>query len=114
MINLGLFVAVLTPPVLQDFLPKLKQHILPRILSKLQLEGQYNTRGQGDAGPHSILFNKDRLYLHNVMCINYTGYDVRRSQDVINPSTSHCNIMVLAGSNDDGDLASYYPFFRYA
>jgi hypothetical protein len=107
---------VLTPPTLQDFLPKLKQHILPRILSKLQLEEQYNTQAQGirdDVGPHSILFQKDRLYIHNIMRINYTGYDVRRYQDVINPSTSHCNIMVLAGLNDNGNLASYHPF-RYA
>jgi len=38
------------PPVLQDFLPKLKQHILPRVLSKLQLEEQYNTQAQGLGG----------------------------------------------------------------
>jgi hypothetical protein len=60
--NFGLLVVVLMPPTLQDFLPKLKQHILPRILSKLQLEEQYNTQAQGirdDAGPHSILFQKD-------------------------------------------------------
>lgn len=27
-------------------------------------------------------------------------YDVRRAQDVINPRTSHCNVMVLHATND--------------
>ena len=30
------------------------------------------------------------------MRLNYTTYDVRRVQDIINPSTPHCNIMLLA------------------
>jgi hypothetical protein len=47
------------------------------------------------------------------MRINYTTYDVRCSQDVINASTSHCNVMVLSGSNDNDDSASDHPF-RYA
>lgn len=42
--------------------------------------------------------------MHKILRINYTTYDVRRSQDIINPGTSHCNIMVLAaddGNNED-------------
>jgi len=46
------------------------------------------------------------------MRVNYTTYDVRRSQDVVNPSTSHCNIMLLADSNDDGTPSHHR--FRYA
>jgi hypothetical protein len=42
-----------------------------------------------------VLFKHDRLYRHNIIRINYTTYDVRRSQDMLNPSTSQCNIMVL-------------------
>jgi len=38
----------------------------------------------------------DRLYKHKLMHLNYTTYDVRRAQDIVNPSTSHCNIMLLA------------------
>ena len=30
------------------------------------------------------------------MCLNYTTYDVHQAQDIINPSTPHCNIMLLA------------------
>jgi hypothetical protein len=99
---------------LQDFLPKLKKHILPRILSNLQREEAISAQHPlTDIDPRSVLFHKDRFYSHNIMRINYTTYDVRRSQDVINPSTSHCNVMVLAGSNDGGDSTSDHPF-RYA
>lgn len=40
------------------------------------------------------------------MRINYTTYNVRRKQDMINPRTSHCNIMVLADNEDLDD----HPF----
>lgn len=55
------------------------------------------------SSPDSILFKHDRMYKHNVIRINYTTYDVRRSQDVANPSTSHCNIMVLTNAHDEQD-----------
>lgn len=48
------------------------------------------------------------MYRHNLMRLNYTTYDVRRAQDVINPSTSHCNIMLLgqaSGMTDSDDSA---------
>lgn len=45
------------------------------------------------------------------MRINYTTYDVRRSQDVINASTSHCHVMLLANSsNSDLDPDLIHPF----
>jgi hypothetical protein len=45
------------------------------------------------------------------MRINYTTYDVRRSQDVVNASTSHCDIMLLAHSgSDSSDSNSPHPF----
>jgi hypothetical protein len=70
-------------------------------------------RGLNDIDPNTLLFQKDRFYQHNIMRVNYTTYDVRRARDIIHPSTSHCNIMVLAGSRDNGDSASDHPF-RYA
>lgn len=36
------------------------------------------------------------MYAHQIVRLNYTTYDVRRAQDVINPKTSHCNIMLLS------------------
>jgi hypothetical protein len=60
--------------------------------------------------PCFVFFQKDRLYSHNIIRINYTTYDVRRAQDVVNGSTQHCNIMVLAGSDGCGDFATDHPF----
>ncbi|KAG2081537.1 uncharacterized protein F5147DRAFT_749117 [Suillus discolor] len=40
------------------------------------------------------------MYHHNIIRVNYTTYNVYRTQDVINPCTSHCNIMVLHPNND--------------
>ncbi|KAF8833432.1 hypothetical protein BDN67DRAFT_917013, partial [Paxillus ammoniavirescens] len=37
--------------------------------------------------------------------INYTTYDVRHMQDVVNPSTDHCDIMLL--SNSESHSFSY-------
>ena len=62
-----------------------------------------------DSVADSVLFNHDRIYQHNILHVNYTSYDVRRSQDVINPITSHRNIMMLPDSSvDDSCLDS--PF----
>ena len=53
------------------------------------------------------------MYEHNIMRINYTTYDIRRSQDVVNASTSHCNIMVLSDCNGGHNSNQLHPF-RYA
>jgi hypothetical protein len=62
---------------------------------------------------NKVLFKSDRMYKHNMLRINYTTYDVRHSQDVLNPRTSHRDIMLLAnhdgndGSHEDGHLFLY-------
>lgn len=38
------------------------------------------------------------MYSHKLVRFNYTTYDVRRAQDVVNPGTPHCNIMLLSGN----------------
>lgn len=67
-----------------------------------------------EAGARRVLFKHDRIYHHQIFRINYTAYDVRRVQDVINPDTSHCNIMVLNGapSGDEGDDNEPYLYAR--
>jgi hypothetical protein len=49
------------------------------------------------------------MYRHNLARFNYTTYDVRRGQDVINPRTSHRDILLLANSGDTDD-DSDHPF----
>jgi hypothetical protein len=46
------------------------------------------------------------------MHINYMLYDILCSQDVVNPSTSHCNVMVLASAINDNLTSNH--LFRYA
>lgn len=45
---------------------------------------------------NSIFFKRDTIYRHQLGRFNYTTYDVRRAQDVINPRTMHRCIMLLA------------------
>jgi hypothetical protein len=54
-----------------------------------------------------IHFKGDRMYSHNILRVNYTTYDVRRSQDVINPNTDHKDIMVLSAQDPD---SSHHEF----
>jgi hypothetical protein len=42
-----------------------------------------------------ILIHKDVMYRHQTAQVNYTTYDVRRAQDIINPNTTRRDIMVL-------------------
>jgi hypothetical protein len=42
------------------------------------------------------------------MRLNYTTYDVRRDDDVIHPTSSHCNIMVLNPSCSSAEHPFWY------
>src|ERR1700677_1496313 len=81
--------------MLQDFVPKLKDHLLPRIRDLLGSELSTNsdrrplTPNDHD-GWHDrdyTLFKNDQIYQHRITRFNYTTYDVRRAQVVINPNT---------------------------
>jgi hypothetical protein len=56
----------------------------------------------------SVFFKNDRMYSHHLARFNFTTYDVRRAQDVINPGTSHRDVLLLAG-NEMG-ARSDHPF----
>ena len=47
--------------------------------------------------------------MHKIIKFNFTTYDMRRDQDVVNPRTSHCNVMVLA-QPDPHRLSDEHPF----
>jgi hypothetical protein len=61
---------------------------------------------------NSIFFKRNQIYHHNLAKFNYTTYDVRRAQDVINPKTSHCNIMLLKHDRDDGGHSGDFLFAK--
>ncbi|KAG1835331.1 hypothetical protein DFJ58DRAFT_719291 [Suillus subalutaceus] len=50
------------------------------------------------------------MYRHNLMQLNYTMHDVHRVQDVINPSTSHCNVMLLGQAGEDSTAHEGHPY----
>ena len=54
------------------------------------------------------------IYLHKLMWVNYTTYDVWCLQDVINSSNSHHNIMLLAQSDLNNRPTNEVEFFKYA
>jgi hypothetical protein len=65
----------------------------------------------GGADDHChVLFKSGRMYKHQLLRINYTTYDVRRSQDLINPDSRRRDIMLLSNHNDNDES---HPF-RYA
>ncbi|KAF7967740.1 hypothetical protein HWV62_33264 [Athelia sp. TMB] len=99
-------------PAIKRFWFQLKSNLMPRILDKLKATPGFDASGlpspeECDAD-QVIIFKNPRFYQHQILHINYTSYDVRRLQDIINARSSHNNIMVLSGS---GDNAS--PRFRY-
>ncbi|KAI0644209.1 hypothetical protein C8Q79DRAFT_878698, partial [Trametes meyenii] len=60
---------------------------------------------------NSIRFTANRIHFHKTLRINYTTYDLQRSQDVINP-TSHADIMVLGHEDDSEDDSHPYWYAR--
>ncbi|KIM79898.1 hypothetical protein PILCRDRAFT_26413, partial [Piloderma croceum F 1598] len=50
------------------------------------------------------------IYCHQLSRFIYTTYDIRRAQDMTNPRTSHCDIMLLAKRNDENGSEPDHPF----
>lgn len=105
----------------QGFVPKLKEHILPRIKALLAEESTLDltVRDMPGCQPNlldsaddvnRVFIKSDRMYQHHLLRINYTTYDVRRSQDNINPGTSHRDIMMLANNAPDDEGLEKHPF----
>lgn len=84
---------------LQGFAKHLKEHLLPRILSQLKINAaniDLTARAQD-----SVLIKDNRVFNHKLARFYHTTYDVRQSEDIINPRTSHCNIMLLSDSDSN-------------
>ena len=77
----------------QSFIPKLKAHLLSHLKSDSGIDNV--------AEQDQLYFQGDCIYRHNIANFNYMTYDVRRSQDVINPQTEHCDIMLLSQLSDN-------------
>ncbi|KZT63257.1 hypothetical protein DAEQUDRAFT_780622 [Daedalea quercina L-15889] len=94
-------------PATRNFLPRLKDHLLGRMLRRpFETDEQQFT----PVDHRRVLIDKDRMYLHKVLRVNYTTYDMRRSQDSINPRT-HPNIMLLAHEDEDEDNQDKHTYW---
>ena len=94
----------------QNFLPRLKAHLLPRVLERIRSESANPlSLTVEQAELKHVILRHDRLYAHKIIKFNYTTYDMRRDQDVLNPGTSHCNFMTLA-QPDPSDPSDVHPF----
>jgi hypothetical protein len=90
----------------QDFLPKLKDHILNRI-SNTPFDG--DTQSFSDEARSRLVFKHNRIHEHPAVRLNFTTYDVRRDQDYVNWKTSHRDVMVQAAENER--ISQAHPFW---
>ncbi|KAJ7707073.1 hypothetical protein B0H16DRAFT_1345505, partial [Mycena metata] len=94
-------------PAVADFLPKLREHLLSRVLHPTW---SGNGREYTPEERAKLLIVNNRLYRHKVLRINYTSYDLRRGQDSMNPRT-HADIMMLA-PEDSADADHTFTYAR--
>ncbi|OJT06904.1 hypothetical protein TRAPUB_2244, partial [Trametes pubescens] len=83
----------------QDFIPILREHLLSRLLDPDPNSGRNNIPQYTDQQLDGIEIENDRIYRHKMLRINYTTYDMRRDQDVVNPRT-HSDIMMFSPDSD--------------
>ncbi|KAG2010412.1 hypothetical protein CC2G_013241 [Coprinopsis cinerea AmutBmut pab1-1] len=78
---------------LNNFIPKLKDHLLRRLTGSEQEEFTWADRD-------TIQFVGNKVFKHKVLRVNYLTYDLRRMQDSINPHT-HANVLLKAPDSDE-------------
>jgi len=101
---------------------KLNTHLLPRVQERLEelrnLQGETSASKSPNVGLYehtkqlalnSIIIKDNRMYLHKLARFYNTTYDVRRSEDVINPGTSHRDVMLLSDPLARNDFPTH-PF----
>lgn len=93
----GWLCSLVEDPATENFLPRLKDHLLGRILGR-KLEDEFHEFSDEDRDGLVIVNNL--MYEHSVLRVNYTTYDLRREQDSINPRTRP-DIMMLSHETDE-------------
>lgn len=74
----------------------MKDHLLGRILHPGWTADTYEFSPEEH---RTLLIQNDRLYIHKVLRVNFTSYDMRRSQDSMNPR-NRADIMTLSHEDD--------------
>lgn len=88
----------------QDFIPKLKGHLLGRLLHR-DFDGDETHFSDDDRNTVRLINNQ--IYSAKVLRVNYTTYDMRRDQDCMNPRT-HCDVIVMSPETGAGAHPFWY------
>ncbi|TEB31567.1 hypothetical protein FA13DRAFT_1590707, partial [Coprinellus micaceus] len=94
-------------PYVEDAIPKMKHHLLPRILHRL---GYDSADDIAKCDWKNVSLEESRLFSHKLLRINYTTYDVRREQDVIHLDTPQCNVLLLNSAVRDPRGGPKHPY----
>ncbi|KAG9097673.1 hypothetical protein FRC06_007313 [Ceratobasidium sp. 370] len=78
-----------------DSAVKLKRHLLARV------RGVPDGTNFSESELAQLSFHQGRMYQHKTLHVNYTSYDVLRQQDVLNPGTPNCFVMLPAAANGE-------------
>lgn len=90
--------------VFQGFNSQLRDHLLSR-LRGLGSDGDETVYSTFDRA--KVVIDKDRIYMHPKLRVNYTTYDVQRGQDLISPMSF---IIVISRDHSDG-TTDRHPFW---
>ena len=93
-----LFELVLIVNTSQNFLPRLKDHLITRILGHAL--GNDEAPEYSDEDRDNIVIVNNLMFEHNVLWVNYTTYDLRHEQDSINPHMQP-DIMMISHETDE-------------
>ena len=91
------------PLFFQNFVLKLKDHLLGRLLN-IDYDG--DERDFSNVNQNTVHIMNNRIYSAKVLRVNFTTYDIRRDQDTMNPR-NRCDIMVQSHE----DSANAHPFW---
>ena len=91
--------------MIQGFLPKLKNHILRRLMLSGEPGNEDDEFTQAQCNALAIVNNQ--IYCHKVLRINYTTYDLQWAQDSLNPRT-HSDVMVLSHEDTENPHPYWY------
>lgn len=91
----------------QDFIPRLKNHLLTRLLGLEYDGGETEFTG---AERNNVVISS--IYRHKTLRVNYTSYDMRRNQDYLNPQAEPADIMLISQEDESEKDRNVYWYGR--
>ena len=89
----------------QDFLPRLKNHLLARLLGREYDGDELDFTVQER---NTVIIEQDTIYRHKVIRVKYMTYDLRQNQDSLNPRTRNADFVILAPKVNEDSHPDWY------